>query len=231
MLVLGASQWLSGMHGSKENDKVKFGYSEREWELIWSMMEEDGVWDVPSLKDNNGKFLKENLAPEMLIRYAAHELKSHIIFVDLRLWRIQFCSGNFLRDKNVVFESPLILYATGNHFQSVFQTNHEYFIQLAQQLDREATEEPDRNLNQTQDLSEEETSKKVDPNKHNISKKRQEKTEHKKKEDNGSGSTTDKQILDTGNKQMRQNEPVYKTKKPLTPAEKIRQSRASKSVE
>ena len=37
-LVLGASQWLSGMYGSKENEKVKFGYSDSEWELIWSLM-------------------------------------------------------------------------------------------------------------------------------------------------------------------------------------------------
>ena len=71
------------------HEKLKFGYSDREWELIWSMMEEDGVWDVPSLKDNNGKFLKENFAPEMLIRYAAHELKSHIIALEntVLLWK------------------------------------------------------------------------------------------------------------------------------------------------
>ena len=128
------------MHGSKENEKLKFGYNDKEWEFIWSMMDEDGVWDVPSLKDENGNFLKENFAPEMLIRYAAHELRSHIIVIDLGLLRIQFCSANFLRDNNGVFESPLILYATGNHFQSVFQVNHEYFIQFAQQLEREATE-------------------------------------------------------------------------------------------
>ena len=140
-LVLGASQWLSGMHGSKENEKVKFGYSDREWEWIWSLMVEDGAWAVPALKDNEGNYLKENFAPEMLIRYAAHELKCHIIVVDLQLVRIQFCSGNFLKDGNVVFESPLILYATGNHFQSVFQKDHAYFINLAQELEREDREE------------------------------------------------------------------------------------------
>ena len=36
---------------------------------------------------------------------------------------------------NVVFESPLLLYATGNHFQSVMQEDHEYFINLAKELE------------------------------------------------------------------------------------------------
>ena len=140
-LVVGASQWLSGMHGSKENEKAKFGYNDMEWELIWSLMNHDGAWAVPALRDAEGNYLKDNYAPEMLIRYAAHELKCHIIVIDLQLVRIQFCSGNFLKDDNVVFESPLILYATGNHFQSVFQTDHEYFIQLAHQLDMDIREE------------------------------------------------------------------------------------------
>ena len=140
-LVLGASQWLSGMHGSKENEKAKFGYNDMEWELIWSLMNHDGAWTVPALRDAEGNYLKDNYAPEMLIRYAAHELKCHIIVIDLQLVRIQFCSGNFLKDDNVVFESPLILYATGNHFQSVFQMDHEYFIQLAHQLDMDIREE------------------------------------------------------------------------------------------
>ena len=142
MLVLGASQWLSGMHGSKENEKVKFGYSDSEWELIWSLMIEDGAWD------KEGKYLKDNFAPEMLIRYAAHELKCHIIVVDLQLLRIQFCSGNFLKDDNIIIESPLILYATGNHFQSVFQKDHEYFIQLAHQLDMDNKSENFENSEQ-----------------------------------------------------------------------------------
>ena len=243
-LVYGASQWLSGMHGSKENEKLKFGYNDREWELILSMMDEDGAWDVPSLKDENSNFLKENFAPEMLIRYAAHELRSHIIVIDLQLMKMQLCSANFVRDNNVVFESPLILYATGNHFQSVFQVNHEYFIQLAQQLEREATESSVENFKQldegsnsntpqTQDMSEKETCQEVDPTKHNMSKKRHLKTKHKNKEDTGSISHPDeqKQISNTGCKQLKQNEPGGRKKTPLTPAEKMRRSRASKSEE
>ena len=35
-----------------------------------------------------------------------------------------------------VFESPLLLYATGSHFQAVFQYDHEFFINLAQELEK-----------------------------------------------------------------------------------------------
>ena len=136
-LVLGASEWLSGMHGSKENEMLKFGYSSMQWEIIWSTMFENGVWNVPGFRDGEGNLLKENLGPEMLIRYAAHEIKCHIVVIDLQLSRIQFCSGNFLGDNNVIFESPLILYATGNPFQSVFQIDHEYWIRFAKEQDEE----------------------------------------------------------------------------------------------
>ena len=66
--VIGASEWLAGFHGSKENDKSKLGYTDYEWELIWGQMLEDGAWAMPALKDNKGNYLKENLAPEMLIK-------------------------------------------------------------------------------------------------------------------------------------------------------------------
>ena len=115
---------------------LKFGYSFQEWEFMWSQMFENGAWDVPTLKNNDGSYLKENFAPEMMIRFAAHEIKCHIIVIDLQLSRIQFCSGNFLKDNNVIFNSPLILYATGNHFQSVFQIDHNYWIQLASELEK-----------------------------------------------------------------------------------------------
>ena len=125
-LVQGASEWLSGMHDSKENEKLKFGYSSQEWDFIWSEMSKKGAWDVPTLKNSDGSYLKDNFAPEMMIRFAAHEIKCHIIVIDLSLFGIQFCSGNFLKDNNVIFNSPLILYATGNHFQSVFPVDHDY---------------------------------------------------------------------------------------------------------
>jgi hypothetical protein len=136
-LVLGASEWLAGMNGSRENEKLKFGYTDKEWEWIWSTMIEDGAWAVPALRDTQGNYLKENFAPELMIRYAAHEMRRHIIVFDLQLNRIQFCSGNFLKDDNVIFVSPLILYATGGHFQSVFQIDHEHFSQLTNQLELE----------------------------------------------------------------------------------------------
>ena len=142
-LVVGASEWLSGLHNSKENEKEKFGYSDREWKWIWSLMLNDGAWAVPDLRDNENRILKHNFAPEMLIRFAAHELKCHIIVIDLHLSKIQFCSGNFVKDGNVVFDSPLLLYSTGSHFQSVFQIDHGFFIQLAKELERENTDHID----------------------------------------------------------------------------------------
>ena len=133
--VTGAMEWLSGSYGSKENDKQKLGYTDQEWEMIWTPMLENGAWAMPPLNDDDGHYLKENHAPEMLIKFVAHDLKSHIIVFDLQLERIQFCSGNHLRENNVIFESPLILYATGSHFQAVFQKDHASFIDLAKKLD------------------------------------------------------------------------------------------------
>ena len=136
-LVLGAAEWLVGMHGSKENEKLKFGYTDKEWEWIWSTMIEDGAWAVPALRDIDGNYSKENFAPELLIKYAAHELKRHIVVFDLRLNRIQFCSGNYLKDENIIFEVPLILYATGAHFQSVLAIDYECVSQLTNKLELE----------------------------------------------------------------------------------------------
>ena len=133
--VTGASKWLAGMHGSKENDKAKLGYTDYQWETIWSQMLEDGAWAVPALTDDRGNYLKENLAPELLIKYIAHDLKAHIIVFDLLLNSIQFCSGNHLKSNNVIFDSPLIIYATGSHFQAVFQQDHTYFIELSKRLE------------------------------------------------------------------------------------------------
>ena len=135
--VSGASEWLAGKCGSKENDKIKLGYSDDEWDFVWSTMLEDGAWAVPSVKDAEGNTIKENNAPEMFINYAAHELKCHILVFDLQFDTVRFCSGNYLKYNNVVFDSPLILYSTGSHFQSVFQLDHDFFIGYALQLEIE----------------------------------------------------------------------------------------------
>ena len=127
----GAKEWMAGKHGSKQDDKTLLGYSDMEWECIWSTMIKDGAWSVPPLRDEKGKIVKENDAPEILIKYIAHVLKCNIIIYDLRLKRTQFLSGNHLKEDNVVFESPLLLYNSGGHFQSVMQKDHEYFIKLA----------------------------------------------------------------------------------------------------
>ena len=81
--VIGASEWLAGNFGSKENDKSSLGYSDSEWDWIWTTMLEDGAWAVPSVKDDHGNTVKENYAPEILIRFVAHELRYNIIVLDL----------------------------------------------------------------------------------------------------------------------------------------------------
>ena len=50
--VTGASDWLSGNHDSKQNDKETLGYTDEEWERIWTPMLEDGAWALPHLKDS-----------------------------------------------------------------------------------------------------------------------------------------------------------------------------------
>ena len=133
--VLGAADWCAGNNGSLRNDKEILGYTDTQWEYIWNTMLEDGAWAVPGITDGQGNVIKENFAPEMLINYIAHELRCHIIVFDLVLDKIQFVSGNHLKQNNVIFDSPLLLYATGSHFQSVFQYDHEFFITLARQLE------------------------------------------------------------------------------------------------
>ena len=145
--VLGAADWLAGNNGSLRNDKDLLGYTDTQWEYIWNTMLVDGAWAVPGITDAEGNVIKENDAPELLIKFIAHDLKCHIIVFDLVLDRIQFISGNHLKQNNVVFESPLLLYATGSHFQSVFQYDHEFFINLAQELEEGNANKPGQSEN------------------------------------------------------------------------------------
>ena len=123
--VCGAADWMAGNNNSLQNDKEVFKYSDSEWQYIWNTMLEDGAWAVPGIKDTkHGNIIKENFAPEILIKFIAHDLRANIIVFDLVLDDIQFVSGNLLKMDNVVFDSPLLMYSTGSHFQSVFQTDH-----------------------------------------------------------------------------------------------------------
>ena len=135
--VNGAKEWMAGKNGSQQDDKSLFGYSDSEWEFIWTKMLEDGAWDAPSIKDKDGNVVKENFAPEILIKYIAHELRANIVVFDLKLQNIQFLSGNHVKKNNVLFKSPLLLYSTGNHFQTVFQVDHEYFIKYTEEKNNE----------------------------------------------------------------------------------------------
>ena len=132
--VVEASSWLAGKNNSKLNDKLLLGYSDNEWNYVWATMLEDGAWAVPHIKDGNGNILKENHAPELLLKYIAHDLQCNILILDLYNNTVEFCSGNQVLDNNVKFDSPLLLYATGSHFQSVFPVDHEYFIQHSSEL-------------------------------------------------------------------------------------------------
>ena len=78
--------------------------------------------------------MKENNAPELFIKYIAHDLQCNIIIIDLFNNTVEFCSGNSLLDNNVLFDSPLLLYTTGSHFRSVIPIDHEYFIHYAKEL-------------------------------------------------------------------------------------------------
>ena len=133
--VLGAADWMAGKNDSMQNDKLLFDYTDAEWEIIWMTMLEDGAWAVPNIQDEDGNSIKENNAPEIMIKFMAHDLKSNIIVFDLQLNIIQFISGNLLKSDNVAFESPLLLYATGSHFQSVMQEDHEFFVNLSKDLE------------------------------------------------------------------------------------------------
>ena len=133
--VLGSFEWMSGMHNSKSNDKMVLDYTDDEWTFIWSTMI-DGALAVPDIKDDFGNILKHNYAPELFIKFLAHDLHCNIIIFDMLLDQIQFFSGNHLKSHNVVFKSPLLLYYTGSHYQSVFQRDHDFFITFSKKLEQ-----------------------------------------------------------------------------------------------
>ena len=136
--VLGSREWMSGKHGSLQNLKEVFGYSDNEWDFIWSKMIQEGAWNVSGILDEKGNEIKANYAPEIMIKFIAHDLRCHIVIFDLLIGTIQYCSGNYLKENNVVFDSPLLLYATGNHFQSVLPTDEKAFVSLAKRLENES---------------------------------------------------------------------------------------------
>ena len=135
--VIGSSEWLAGKHGSLENYKETFDYSDSEWEYIWSTLIRDGAWDVSHIKDSSGNIVKENYAPELMLKFIAHDLRCHIVVFDLQLGITQFCSANRLKKNNAIFDSPLLMYYTGNHFQSVLPTNRKSFIDITTRFERE----------------------------------------------------------------------------------------------
>ena len=139
--VHGGREWLSGMHGSKENDKDMFGYTDAEWNFIWSTMLSDGAWAVPAITDKYGNIVKDNLAPELFIKFIAHDVRCHVVVFDLILNRVQFCSANHLKDNNVLFDAPILLYNTGTHFQAVYPQNIDYFVNYARDLEHSQANE------------------------------------------------------------------------------------------
>ena len=93
--MLGAAENMTGKNWSKQDYKAMFAYTDDEWDFIWTTMIEDGAWAVPSIKDREGNYVKDNHAPELLIKYIAHDLRCNIIVFDLALNRIQFLSSSF----------------------------------------------------------------------------------------------------------------------------------------
>ena len=135
--VVGAKDMLAGKYGSLQNYKDIFQYSDSEWNYIWSTLIQDKAWDVPHIKDTEGNILKHNYAPELLIKYIAHDLKCHIVIIDLQLGMKQFYSANNLKRNNANFDLPILMYYTGNHFQSVHTLDHKYLIAYAKCQDNE----------------------------------------------------------------------------------------------
>ena len=66
---------MAGKHGSLQNLKEVFGYSNSEWDYIWNTMKIDKSWNVPAIKDAIGNELKENYAPEIMIKFIAHDIR------------------------------------------------------------------------------------------------------------------------------------------------------------
>ena len=91
-MVLEASEGLAGKYGANHNEKSNFGYTEKEWEWIWSSMMEDGAWAVPGVTDSSGVVVKENFAPEILIFFTS-DLYLLRINLYIRLFKISFSSG------------------------------------------------------------------------------------------------------------------------------------------
>ena len=133
--VSGSYQWMAGKCGSQQNLKEYFEYNDEEWDYIWNTMAKDKAWSVPNIDDEMGNMLKQNFAPEIMIKYIAHDIQCHIIIIDLQLEMIQFCSGNYLKENNIISDAPILMYSTGNHFQSIYTENLEFFTMLARKLD------------------------------------------------------------------------------------------------
>jgi hypothetical protein len=57
-----------------ESRKI-MGYTDDQWEFIWSTMAEDGAWAVPNITDGSGNALVQNFAPELMIKYITHNLR------------------------------------------------------------------------------------------------------------------------------------------------------------
>ena len=136
-------------------------------------MREDGAWAVPSIRDHDGNVLKENQAPELFLKYIAHDLKCNILVVDLYNNTVELCSGNQLLDNNVKFDSPLILYTTGSHFQSVFPKDHEFFISYVKELETKYSMSPRADKQEMEGSSEyEENERKQDSSTQEINKRK-----------------------------------------------------------
>ena len=76
--VTGAYEWMAGKHGSLQNLKEYFEYNDEEWHYVWNTMIKDRAWSVPNIYDELGNEKKQNFAPEMMIKFIAHDIRCHI---------------------------------------------------------------------------------------------------------------------------------------------------------
>ena len=167
----------------------------------------------------------------MFIKFIAHDLKCNIIVFDLFNNTVQICSGNILKQNNVKFDSPLLLYTTGSHFQSVVPQDHEFFMEYANELCRSIKPSTDDQGLPTQDTQENslqtQWSKPLSAAERKRKSRESLSAERKLREDKKDQKRKANQVEENkGNPQT-----PAERKKPMTSAERKRKSREAQSEE
>ena len=128
-----AEQVLCGREGSSQNLKEIYNYTDTEWVYIWSLLRSPGTWEVPDITDDDGKVVKLNQAPEMMLLAIADYLQADIVVFDLHNKTVQRNLANSCREGNKLWRQPLLLYYNrqGTHYQSLLSQDTEGFVSFS----------------------------------------------------------------------------------------------------